>query len=395
MYSVWPYEIEKWAEFNELTIEICHGKNREAALQSHADIIVTNPENIQWLFDQKYGRWGMVSPWFDILCIDESTKFKSHAAKRFKLLKKYLPYFERRWILTGTPLPNGIQDLWSQVYIMDQGRALGRYITHFRREFMYENGPYNWVPRPGAYKEIVDRVSPLVVNLDESLIDITKPLINDVSIRLDEETMDLYKTIENDFIAAIGEEQLVAGNVAAAGIKCRQIANGAVYLEENDWKEVHREKILALEDLVEELNGNPLLVLYEFRHDKTRIKNALGDRVAFLGDGDAAFDDWLIRSFNDGSLPVLAGHPASMGHGLNLQGACHHVCWFGITWNFEHYDQANRRIHRQGQTKRVTIHRLIAEGTLDKEVAETLKYKEEREKGVRAALEKAAARFSS
>jgi SNF2 family DNA or RNA helicase len=395
MYSVWPYEIQKWAEFNHLTIELCHGDNRIPALESDADIVVINPENLLWLFDPQHERWGLVSPWFDILCIDESTKFKSYSSKRFKLLQKYLHYFERRWILTGTPMPNTAVDLFSQTYIMDRGAALGRYITHFRKNFMYQPDPYNpyaWELQPYAFDKIVDRLSPLTLRLKaEDYLEMPPIGFNDVIVDLPPEVMAKYKEIEDEFIAEIEGETIVAQNAAAAGIKCRQIANGAVYNEDGTYVVLHDMKLEALEDLLEELSGKPLLILYEFKHDRERIL-ARFPEVSALGEG-AQKDDFLIQAFNKGKLPALLGHPASMGHGLNMQEVCCNVCWFGMTWNFEYYDQANRRVWRQGQQAPVMVHRIVSRGTIDGVVAQALRDKEASQEQLMKAISNASKRF--
>jgi SNF2 family DNA or RNA helicase len=376
-YAVWPTEIEKWDNFKDLTYTIVHGADKEACLRADADIYIVNPEGLVWLYDERYKRNDTHR--FDILCVDESTKFKDSTTRRFKALRPHLPNFKRRWILTGTPSPNGIGDLFGQVYILDGGRALGKYKTHFQNTFFYRAGfnMYDWRPRPGAFEEIVNRIKPLIYQLNaEDYLKMPEQIVTDVTVQLPDAAMSIYKSIEDDFIVHLEDDTLVADNAAVAGIKCRQVANGAVYMGEA-WKEVHNAKIEALKDLVDELGGKPLLVLYEFRHDQERLAAAFPDSTT-LGSGTAPKTlEAIVSRFNRGEIPILFGHPASMGHGLNLQGSCHHVIWFGIPWNLEHYDQTIARVYRQGQkADHVFIYHLIAKGTLDEKVSKVLKDKD-------------------
>lgn len=377
-YSVWPQEIAKWDEFRGLTYTIVHGAKKEEALREDVDIYIINPEGLLWLLQPHSNRFR--SDW-DVLCIDESTRFKDSQSKRFKLLKPHIHRFSRRWILTGTPVPNTAVDLFSQTMILDQGSTLGKYITHFRNKFMWQPNPYQkyrWELKPGAFEDITGKIAPLVLQLNaEENLHMPDLINNYIYVKLPEEAREKYRDIEDDFITQIGEGVIVAANAAVASGKCRQIANGALYINaEHDWEEVHSEKIEALKSLVEELNGNPLLLLYEFQHDAHRIQNIFPDTPQIGGGISARKADAYIQQFNAGELPLLIGHPASMGHGLNLQGVCHHVCWFGIPWNFEHYDQAIRRVYRQGQKNKVFVHHLVAEKTLDETVIQVLAEKE-------------------
>lgn len=377
-YAVWPAEIEKWDNFGDLTYTIVHGADKEDSLKADADIYLINPEGLLWLYDERHRRYNYQS--FDTLCIDESTKFKESTTRRFKAIRPHLGNFKRRWILTGTPSPNGIGDLFGQIYILDGGRALGKYKTHFQNQFFYRAGfnMYDWRPRPGAFEEIVRRIKPLIYQLSaEDYLKMPEQIYTDVPVVLPDSAMKVYKEVEDDFITRLdSDEVLVADNAAVAGIKCRQIANGAVYTGE-DYKVIHEAKIEALRDLIDELAGKPALVLYEFRHDQARLAEAF-PMATTLGSGTSSKNlEGIVSKFNAGEIPILFGHPASMGHGLNLQGSCHHVIWFGIPWNLEHYDQTIARVYRQGQkAEHVYIYHLIAKGTLDEKVAKVLSQKD-------------------
>jgi SNF2 family DNA or RNA helicase len=387
-YNTWPDEMEKWANFNDLKWAIVHGPDKAKLLKLDVDIHIINPEGLLWFFDPQAQRW-RTHEW-DVLCIDESTKFKATNTRRFKALRQHLPRFRHRWILTGTPVPNGIMDLFGQIFILDQGAALGRYITHFRNRFMQQSDymGYNWEPQEGAYDTVIERIDPLVIRLSaEDHLDMPELQKININIELPANARRQYKEVEDQFITLLEQGAVVAANAASAGTKCRQIANGAVYMEEGDWAEVHTAKIDAMLDLREELGDKPLLILYEYRHDAERIEEVLGDQCFNLSGASPTKSQEAIMRFNNGGLPVLLGHPASMGHGINLQGHCHHVLWFGITWNLEHYDQANARVYRQGQRENhVVIHHIVAKDTLDERVMDVLRDKDHTQKSLLAAL---------
>ena len=389
VYKVWPDEVKKWENFKELTYTILHGPDKERNLKKDVDIYIINPEGLLWLFDPK-----TVRPQFDALCIDESTKFKNSQSKRFKLLKPLLQSFKRRWILTGTPNPNGIEDLFGQIYILDLGRSLGRYITHFRTNYFVRAGYnlYDWKPRPGAFDEIVDKISPLILQLSaEDYLEMPELVYRNIEVTLNEEVMGKYRDVEEAFFTELEGGTIIAANAAAAGTKCRQIANGAVYGavegdEQRVWYPIHDEKLDALESFLEELSGKPCLVMYEFDHDRERILQRLGD-IPVLGDMSPKKFSETVDRFNRGEIPVLLGHPGSMAHGLNLQATCHHMVWFGITWNLEYYDQAIARIYRQGQqSERVFIYHIVSRGTLDEVVLTRLNQKDREQQSLLRAL---------
>ncbi len=389
-YNVWPTEILKWTNFCDLSIEVLHGDRKHDALKREADIHIINPEGLQWLFDKDARRW---RDW-DILCIDESTKFKDTQTKRFKLMRHHFERFTRRWILTGTPVPNGIHDLFGQIYILDLGHALGRYITHFRTKYFYTESwkPYEYIPNKGAFKEIVDRIDPLVMRMsDKDYLEMPDLIVPPATmVEMPDKAWKMYKDLEDDFITRIEEGFIIAANAAVAGGKCRQVANGGIYTNErHDWIEVHTEKLDALSDILEELGGAPTLIMYEFNHDRYRLQKILGKEVPVLGGGTSSKKaDRYIRQFNQGHIPIMLCHPASMAHGLNLQDVCHHIIFFGITWNFEHYDQSIRRIYRQGQLNPVFVYHIVARGTLDEKVMKVLTSKDKTQQTLFAALTK-------
>lgn len=389
VYKVWPDEIKKWTNFQGLTYTILHGAEKERNLKKDVDIYIINPEGLQWLLDPK-----TIRPSFDALCVDESTKFKNSQSKRFKLLKPLLPSFKRRWILTGTPNPNGIEDLFGQIYLLDLGRSLGKYITHFRSLYFERSGYnlYDWKPRLGSFSEIVDKISPLILQLSaEDYLQMPELVYRNIEVELPEEVREKYKQVEEDFLMELEGGTIVAANAASAGTKCRQIANGAVYGEDTGdarrvWYPMHDEKLDALESFLEELGGKPVIVLYEFDHDRERILQRLGD-IPVLGDLSPKKFEAIIDRFNRGEVPVVLGHPGSMAHGLNLQSACHHVIWFGITWNLEYYDQAIARVYRQGQENdRVFVYHIVAKDTLDEAVLARLTQKDKSQQSLLKAL---------
>jgi len=372
-YDVWPSEIEKWAEFNGLTYAVMHGADKAKMLRIDADIHIINPEGLAWLFNPlaKHRK-----DW-TILCVDESTKFKNSTTKRFKLMRKRFPTFARKWILTGTPMPLGLQDLFGQIFILDDGAALGRYITHFRTKFFYTEpwNPYQYFPKDGAFQEVIARIDPFVLRLAAKDYLEMPPVIQEtIYVDLPEDARRKYNDIEQEFITELEAGTIVAANSAVAGGKCRQICNGALYINrEHEWEQIHTAKLEALGDLIEQLGGAPTLVMYEFNHDKARILGRYGSDVPVLGGGTTAGrSHQYIQEFNDGKHPMMVCHPASMAHGLNLQEACHHVVWFGITWNLEHYDQSVARVYRQGQKFPVMVYHILARDTLDDRVMEVL-----------------------
>lgn len=392
-YSVWPAEIAKWSNFSDLKISVVHGPGKQAALEADADIYILNPEGLAWLLDARRRRLFLEKK-FDVLIIDELTKFKHTNTSRFKKLKPFLPLFRRRWGLTGSPASNGLMDLFGQCYVLDLGESLGKYITHYRNEYFTQdyNG-FTWTLKPNAESMIFERIRPLALRMGaEDYLKMPELITNNIRIELPENARKIYDDLEKELIAQIEGSMVTASNVGVATLKCRQIANGGVYnvAEGTSTREIiqiHDAKTDALEELVDELQGQPLLVAYEFEHDLQRIFKRFG-KLPYIGGGvSAARSAELEKQWNAGKIPILLGHPASIGHGLNLQQVGRHICWFSLTWNFELYDQFNRRIYRQGNnSKVVTIHHLVAKHTIDEIVYNTLKYKKRNQEALFHAL---------
>lgn len=370
-YKVWPDEIDKWEEFKDIRYVILHGKDKDRRYELETDIDIINPEGLEWLRSKP----GVLQR-YDLIVVDESTKFADSQTKRFKLLKGWLPYFKRRWILTGTLMPNGLEKLFGQIYICDLGRALGQYITHFRKGYFFQSGygGYSWTPMEGSFSKIVEKVSPLTLMLRaEDHLQMPEVIHQKIKVELPSEARRLYEELEDEFISLWDGKDIIAGTAAVAGVKCRQVANGAIYVEGGTYSEIHAEKLDALADLLDQIGDTPVLLLYEFTHDVKRIQQRFPFAEVLGGSTSQAKAESIIDRFNAGKLRLLCGHPASMGHGLNLQGACNHIVWFGIPWNFEYYDQANRRIYRQGQkSKTVFIYHIVGEDTKDEDVMEVL-----------------------
>lgn len=371
MYKVWPDEIKKWADFNHLSYTILHGPDKEARLNEVSDIYLVNPEGIKWLVQSG----GIKKIGANMLVIDESTKFKDSSTSRFKLIKPLLPMFARRLILTGEPAPNGYMDLFGQMYIVNLGKSLGRFVTHYRNQYFYPSGygGYDFKLRQGAAEEIQEAIAPYVMRLAaEDHLEMPELIFNDILVELDPESRRIYKQFEDSFLAEVGDATILSANAAAVGTKCRQVANGGVYDEFSVAHHIHDIKTAAVADLVEQLQGNPLLIFYEFKHDLERLQRAFPAAPSLTGMSGRKLDE-TIDAFNMGDIPVLLAHPASAGHGLNLQGSCHHVCFYGLTWDLDLYHQSYKRVWRQGQgANRVFVHRILADKTLDKSVARAL-----------------------
>lgn len=384
MYDTWPRECAKWLDFEGLRCKILHGPKKQKALDEALfnidedapnllsyDILLVNPEGLIWYMENTTPE---ERP--QVLCIDESTKFKNSQSVRFKRLKQEMESFTHKWILTGTVVPNGLMDLWSQFYIVDEGEALGKYVTHYRNNYFYKGGwgGYDYRLKDNAMEDITKLIAPKVLRLDANdylkmpeLINVTRP------VTLPKTAMTMYKKVETEFMTDMGAGTIVAKNAAAAGTKCRQVANGAVYVEEGGHRIVHNAKFEALAEILEETNGQPILILYEFKHDKERIMEYLGkDAKCITGVKGAALAK-VVDAFNSGELPYMVAHAGSL-HGMNIQGYCRHMVWFCIPWNLENYMQAVWRLYRQGQQldKPVMCYHLVAEGTLDETVVEVL-----------------------
>ena len=317
------------------------------------------------------------------------------------MIKPLIPTFKFRYGLTGSPAANGLINLFGQMYIIDNGLTFGQYITNFRNAYFESDYlGFTYTIRPGAEQEIYDAIKPFVLSMKATdYLDMPAYIESNIYVELDAKAKKVYTALENDLITKLNDNVVTAATAGAASIKCRQVANGAVYVDQEiealvktadkEWVTVHDEKIEALQDLIEELQGQPLLVAYEFAHDLERLKKALGKDTPHIGTGVSMKETQrIVDAFNKGKIPVLLGHPASMGHGLNMQDACNHVCWFSITWDYELYDQFVRRVYRQGNNNdKVFIYRIVAKDTIDNAIVGMLSNKTATQNALFKALE--------
>jgi SNF2 family DNA or RNA helicase len=374
--DTWSTEVDKWDHLKHLRISKVLGniRDRKKALMQDADIYVTNRENVDWLVKECFDSW-----LFDMVVIDELSSFKSSKAKRFRSLKKVRPYFKRIVGLTGTPAPNSLIDLWPQLYLLDGGKRLGKTITGYREQYFKPGNRnqyivYNWNLREGSQEAIKNKIGDICISMmAKDYLDLPERIDNPIEINLPSGAIDKYKDLEKDLVIELGENDITAANAAVLTNKLLQIANGAIYSENHDVVEIHDEKLKALLDIIEAANGKPVLVFYSFKHDFDRIMNYL-EKNKLQGKKLEGSED--IKKWNTGDIPILLVHPASAGHGLNLQYGGNIIVWFGLTWSLELYQQANARLHRQGQKEVVVINHLIAKGTVDEDVMKALGNKE-------------------
>jgi len=392
---VWPLEVSKWDDFNGLRCSLVLGseKQRIAALRAEADIYLINPENVTWLQELLASGFEGFRP--DVLVVDESTKFKSPSAKRFKSLRLMLRFFRRRYILTGTPAPQSLQDLWAQTAILDNGDRLGRSLTQYRKAYYTElpqRGGYSlWELNKGADKAIFNKIADITLRLDAaSYLDMPERIDNRIVVEMPQAAWGVYEDMEKHMLSEVLHGEVTAANAAAATMKLRQMANGAVYDANGTVHELHDAKLEALRDLIEEQSGQPLLVAVSFQHDADRIRAFLGDNsIPYLGGGmSSRYADDVITRWNAGEIPVLLAHPASVAHGLNLQSGGHAMCWFSLTWSLEDFIQMNARIWRQGQTHACVFHYIVAAGTIDYAVLEALSSKDRQQESLFATLKR-------
>lgn len=405
--DVWPVEVAKWDHTKDLTCSVIRGSpvgrtiavkddfldevgvrtskpsaSAAAAACADSDIYLTNYENIQglcaWLVKQK------TCP-FDMIVFDESTKMKSHSAKRFKLLKPFLHGFKRRVILTGGPTPNTYADLWAQIYLLDEGERLGQFFTHFKdRYFTQSQYSYEVKLKPGADKDIQKRIADITFSLkSEDHLDLPPIFTNTISLDFPQKLREKYDEFRKELAMALKNIEVEAFNAASLSNKCRQFTSGAVYetalVKTGKWEALHDIKLDAVEDVVEEANGEPVLIVYEFRHELERLRKRW-PKAPWIGggskDASKAISDWNARKHR-----VMLVHPASIGHGVNLQAGGRIMVWASGTWSYDHYSQTVKRLHRQGQSGRVVVHRLQIRSTVDEVVWDKLdgKYKSQDE----------------
>ena len=372
----WPAEIEKWDHLEGMRYSVAVGTAAErlAALRRQADIYLINRENVQWLISES----GIPFD-FDMVVVDELSSFKNHQAKRFKALMKVRPKVERIVGLTGTPSSNGLMDLWAEFRLLDMGERLGRFIGQYRAAYFRpdkQNGQvvFSYKPLPGAEKQIYGKISDITISM-KSTDHLRMPeLVNSrYTVYLSEEERERYEELKKDLVLQLPDGEVTAANAASLSGKLSQMANGAIYTDAGETIAVHGRKLDALEDIIEAANGKPVLVAYWFRHDLERITGRLERlKIAYARlDTDAS-----IRKWNAGEVPVALIHPASVGHGLNLQAGGSTLVWFGLTWSLELYQQTVARLWRQGQTaETVVVQHIITEDTIDGRIMEALSEK--------------------
>lgn len=369
--STWPDEIKKWDHLKHLNYSVVIGSEKERldALGKPAHIYLINRENVDWLITKSGIPWK-----FDMVVIDELSSFKSYQAKRFKSLLKVRPKLKRIVGLTGTPSSNGLMDLWAEFRLLDMGERLGRYITYYRQNFFVPDKRnqqmiFSYKPKDGAEKKIYSLISDITISMkSKDFLKMPECIMNEVIVTLSDKEQKLYNSLKQDMVLSLEEKEIDAINAAALSNKLLQMSNGAVYNDDKESLHIHDRKLDALEDLLEGANGKPVLVAYWFKHDLEKIKDRFDVREI-----KSAKD---ISDWNEGKIPVALIHPASAGHGLNLQAGGSTLIWFGLTWSLELYQQTNARLYRQGQDSTVVIHHILTKGTIDEDVMKALKAKE-------------------
>ena len=389
--DTWPEEIHKWDHLDGLTVSPIIGtaKQREAAANRRADIYTIGRENIPWLVKHHGNHWP-----YDMVIIDELSSFKNPQAKRFKALKKVRPKIHRIVGLTGTPAPNSLLDIWAPFRLIDNGQRLGKYITHYRDQYFTpgrRNGTvvYNWNLRPGADQSIYNNIADITVSMRTTdYLQLPEATHQHITVQLPPKARKQVDTLKRDLVLDLDDDTIDAANAATLSLKLQQLAGGAIYNEAgDDYITIHDEKIQALTELVDQAQGNTLLVCFWFKHERDRILGVIpGARVL---DTQQDFRDW-----NKGDIPVALIHPASAGHGLNLQAGGHIMVWYTTPWSLELYEQANARLHRQGQTEPVSIIHIDTADSIDQTVHQALTRKDTTQQAlitaVKAQLEEAA-----
>lgn len=375
--TAWPDEIRKWDHLRHLRYAVAVGSvdERIAALQSDADIYLINRENVTWLIDES----GLPFD-YDMVVIDELSSFKSGGTKRFRSLLRVRPKVRRIVGLTGTPAANGLMDLWAEYRLLDMGERLGRFITHYRNAYFTpdkRNGMivYSYSLLPGAEEAIYGKIADITISMKcADYLKMPECVVNEVKVRMTETERQKYDALRKDMVLTIGDADIDAVNAASLANKLAQMANGAVYDENGDTHALHSHKLDALEDLIEAANGKPVLVAYWFKHDLERIEERLHKLHIPFSRMDT---ESSIRRWNAGTVPVGLIHPASAGHGLNLQAGGSTLIWYGLTWSLELYQQTNARLWRQGQTAdTVVLHHIVTEKTIDERIMTALQQKE-------------------
>lgn len=379
--DTWPAEIQKWEHLKSMDVSVIVGtvKERTAAVNHNSLIYIVNRENIKWLVEyyEKNGlRWD-----FDMVVIDELSSFKNYQSQRFKWLRKVRP-FVKRWVgLTGTPTSNGLMDLWAEIGILDGGERLGRFIGRFRESYFKPSSMnpstgvvFSYTPRPGAEQQIYDKISDITISMKAlDYLDMPECVFVNHEVTMNAAERKLYDQLKQDLIIPLEDGDIDAANAASLSNKLLQMSNGAVYDENKEVRTIHSRKLEMLEDLIESANGQPVLIAYWFKHDRSRIM----EHLTACGYAPRDIKDSTdITDWNNGNIPVALIHPASAGHGLNIQTGGHILIWYGLTWSLELYQQTNARLWRQGQSETVTIHHIVTKDTVDEDVLAALANKD-------------------
>lgn len=369
--NTWPDEIKKWDHLSHLTYSVVTGSKQQrlAALKQDVNLYIINRENLKWLVEDSGAPF-----FYDMIVIDELSSFKSYRSQRFKCLKKLRPHVKRIVGLTGTPSSNGLMDLWAEFRVLDMGQRLGRYITHYRTTYFdpdkrNQHMVFTYKPKPGAEQQIYQQISDITISMkSKDYLKLPPLTMNTVKVHLSNQEAAVYDTMRDQLVVDMAGKQIDALNAASLSNKLSQMANGTVYDDNRNQVLIHDRKLDALEDLIEAANGKPVLVAYWFKHDLERIEQRFEVReIKTTKD----ISDW-----NQGTIPVGVIHPASAGHGLNLQAGGSTLIWYGLTWSLELYQQTNARLWRQGQTDPVVIHHIITENTIDEDILTALKRKD-------------------
>ena len=379
--TVWPEERDTWehANFLKMSVIVGSAKQREAAMRVPADIYVINRENVKWLVDYLEKRR---IPWpFDMVVIDELSSFKNHQSQRWKALRKVRPQIKRLVGLTGTPASNGLMDLWAETFLVDKGARLGRFITRYREAYFkpagmnpYNGVVYNYEPLPGAEEAIYSKISDITVSMKAlDYLDMPEQVLVNHFVDMEPQERKLYDDMKKQLLVEVDGEEIDAANAAVLSGKLLQMANGAIYNDERQMRIIHNRKLEMLGDLIEQANGQNVLVAYWYQHDHERIREYLAD----LGYNPRDLkSDQDIADWNAGKIQVGLISPASAGHGLNIQRGGHILIWFSLVWSLEMYQQTNARLWRQGQKEVVTIHHIVTRDTVDGDVLNALKHKD-------------------
>lgn len=368
--NTWTDEIKKWEHLSTLTYSLIIGNENErlSALNEQTDIYIINRENVDWLVNKSGYKFD-----FDMVVIDELSSFKNHQSKRFKSLMKVRPFVKRIVGLTGTPSSNGLMDLFAEFKILDMGKRLGYFIGQYRNTYFKPdkmNGPivYSYKPLPNAENAIYEKISDITVSMKANeYLKMPELLTSNYVVELSNSEKNQYDEMKKSLVLEITDGEITASNAASLSNKLCQLSNGAIYDDEQNIVEIHDRKLEALEDIIESMNGKPLLIAYWYRHDLERIKSRFSVRKIKTSED---ISDW-----NDGKIPVALIHPASAGHGLNLQNGGSTLVWFGLTWSLELYQQTNARLYRQGQKNTVVIQHIITKGTIDEQILKALQKK--------------------